>query len=72
MGAGFFGIGRRKLQDFNSGYDYEVVAQLAEQLTLNQRVVGSNPTAPTNKISSLWIRQRKLPFLCPPGVRLGR
>ena len=24
------------------------IAQLAEQLTLNQRVVGSSPTAPTN------------------------
>jgi hypothetical protein len=24
------------------------IAQLVEQLTLNQRVVGSNPTAPTN------------------------
>ena len=25
------------------------IAQVVEQLTLNQRVVGSNPTAPTNK-----------------------
>ena len=29
------------------------IAQLVEQLTLNQRVVGSNPTAPTNKIKDL-------------------
>ena len=29
------------------------IAQLAEQLTLNQRVVGSNPTAPTNKFNGL-------------------
>ena len=27
---------------------YGRIAQLVEQLTLNQRVVGSNPTAPTN------------------------
>src|SRR6516225_2964697 len=26
------------------------IAQVVEQLTLNQRVVGSSPTAPTNKI----------------------
>jgi hypothetical protein len=25
------------------------IAQVVEQLTLNQRVVGSSPTAPTNK-----------------------
>ena len=29
------------------------IAQVVEQLTLNQRVVGSSPTAPTNKINSL-------------------
>ena len=29
------------------------IAQLVEQLTLNQRVVGSNPTAPTNEINEL-------------------
>ena len=29
------------------------LAQLVEQLTLNQRVVGSNPTAPTNKFKGL-------------------
>ena len=29
------------------------LAQLVEQLTLNQRVVGSNPTRPTNRINSL-------------------
>ena len=29
------------------------IAQLVEQLTLNQRVQGSNPCAPTNKINDL-------------------
>ena len=29
------------------------IAQLVEQLTLNQRVQGSNPCAPTNEINSL-------------------
>ena len=29
------------------------IAQVVEQLTLNQRVVGSSPTAPTNKIKRL-------------------
>ena len=29
------------------------IAQVVEQLTLNQRVVGSSPTAPTNKINIL-------------------
>ena len=29
------------------------IAQLVEQLTLNQRVVGSNPTAPTKEIKGL-------------------
>jgi hypothetical protein len=29
------------------------IAQLVEQLTLNQRVVGSNPTAPTNDFKGL-------------------
>ena len=30
------------------------IAQLVEQLTLNQRVQGSSPCAPTIKINSLW------------------
>ena len=29
------------------------IAQLVEQLTLNQRVQGSNPCAPTNEINDL-------------------
>jgi hypothetical protein len=29
------------------------IAQLVEQLTLNQRVQGSSPCAPTNKIKDL-------------------
>ena len=29
------------------------IAQLVEQLTLNQRAVGSNPTAPTNPFTDL-------------------
>ena len=29
------------------------IAQLVEQLTLNQRVQGSNPCAPTNEINTL-------------------
>ena len=29
------------------------IAQLVEQLTLNQRVLGSSPSAPTNKIKGL-------------------
>jgi hypothetical protein len=29
------------------------IAQLVEQLTLNQRAVGSSPTAPTNQIKLL-------------------
>ena len=32
------------------------IAQLVEQLTLNQRVQGSNPCAPTNEINVLWDR----------------
>ena len=31
------------------------IAQLAEQLTLNQRVPGSSPGAPTNEINGLAI-----------------
>ena len=31
------------------------IAQLVEQLTLNQRVAGSSPAAPTNKIKDLVI-----------------
>ena len=30
------------------------IAQVVEQLTLNQRVVGSSPTAPTNKFQNLY------------------
>ena len=33
------------------------IAQLVEQLTLNQRVQGSNPCAPTNEINDLTIIQ---------------
>ena len=29
------------------------IAQVVEQLTLNQRVVGSSPTAPTKEINNL-------------------
>ena len=29
------------------------IAQVVEQLTLNQRVVGSSPTAPTNDFKNL-------------------
>ena len=35
------------------------IAQLVEQLTLNQRVVGSNPTAPTNQINDLAVEQKR-------------
>jgi hypothetical protein len=35
------------------------IAQLVEQLTLNQRVQGSSPCAPTNEIKSLsWFSKR--------------
>jgi hypothetical protein len=33
------------------------VAQLVEQLTLNQRVQGSNPCTPTNEINDLALPQ---------------
>src|SRR4029078_18723 len=36
------------------------IAQVVEQLTLNQRVVGSSPTAPTNQINHL--ADFELPF----------
>jgi hypothetical protein len=41
--------------EFSEGKKYQAywcgrIAQLVEQLTLNQRVVGSSPTAPTNTI----------------------
>jgi hypothetical protein len=39
------------------------IAQLVEQLTLNQRVVGSNPTAPTNEIKELCSVSIWFPFL---------
>ena len=35
------------------------IAQLVEQLTLNQRVVGSNPTAPTNDFKGLALEQNR-------------
>jgi hypothetical protein len=35
------------------GWDGGCIAQLVEQLTLNQRVAGSSPATPTNKINSL-------------------
>ena len=41
------------------------IAQLVEQLTLNQRAVGSSPTAPTNQINAL---ERKMK--CPPAAVL--
>ena len=31
------------------------IAQVVEQLTLNQRVVGSSPTAPTKEINNLTL-----------------
>ena len=48
-------------------------------MSLNQRVVGSNPTAPTNKFNNLGhasraVRRRKVAIevaiLTPPGVNL--
>ena len=33
------------------------IAQLVEQLTLNQRVQGSNPCAPTNEIKDLAVAE---------------
>ena len=42
------------------------IAQSVEQLTLNQRVVGSNPTAPTKEIKDLAEFQRtKFSNNCP-------
>jgi hypothetical protein len=35
------------------------IAQLVEQLTLNQRVQGSSPCAPTNKIKDLTLEQKR-------------
>ncbi len=44
------------------------IAQLVEQLTLNQRVVGSSPTAPTNKFNDLHpCRSVCSCFVSPPG-----
>src|SRR4029077_11846387 len=37
------------------------IAQLVEQLTLNQRVQGSSPCAPTNHFNSLDARQSPIP-----------
>ena len=55
---GFEPVGRR----FEScrarhalSYEHGPVAQLGEQLTLNQLVGGSIPLRPTNKIKGLWI-----------------
>src|SRR5262249_24112960 len=45
------------------------IAQLAEQLTLNQRVPGSSPGAPTSRINNLlgsWVKAKKP---CPHCVR---
>ena len=42
------------------------LAQLAEQLTLNQRVAGSNPARPTSKIKGLAFAGR--PFFCVVGL----
>ena len=37
------------------------IAQLVEQLTLNQRVAGSSPAAPTNEINALvWFGRTAL------------
>src|SRR5262245_55280272 len=45
------------------------IAQLVEQLTLNQRVPGSSPGAPTNKINNLSelraIAKHPVSALCP-------
>src|SRR5262249_61187887 len=46
------------------------IAQLVEQLTLNQRVPGSSPGAPTNKIKDLGEkRERPQRRPCPHRVR---
>ena len=37
-------------RDHGGGKFFGRIAQLVEQLTLNQRVVGSSPTAPTKEI----------------------
>ncbi len=42
------------------------LAQLVEQLTLNQRVAGSNPARPTNKIKGLGFRG--LTLFCAGGL----
>ena len=51
---------------------YGRIAQLVEQLTLNQRVQGSSPCAPTNEIKALWSRTAPLgaPFFVK-GTILG-
>src|SRR6202008_312462 len=41
------------------------IAQLVEQLTLNQRVVGSSPPAPTSKINRLAAKHREQTGHCP-------
>src|SRR3954462_16008956 len=48
------------------------VAQLVEQLTLNQRVQGSNPCTPTNNINDL-VKDRRVTEirLCHLGANLG-
>ena len=40
------------------------IAQLVEQLTLNQRAVGSSPTAPTNEINTLCGARSQFPDAC--------
>ena len=46
------------------------IAQLVEQLTLNQRVQGSNPCAPTNEIKDSD-RSRQYPDTNTPSCHLG-
>ncbi len=60
--AGPFAIHRRGSDQDNIDQPKHVaggrLAQLVEQLTLNQRVAGSNPASPTNLFNDLRLRQK--------------
>lgn len=48
------------------------IAQLVEQLTLNQRVLGSSPSAPTNRYflkSAIFLRPQPIPIVYRDGAK---
>ncbi len=45
-------IHKARRQNAGGHFKYGPLAQLVEQLTLNQRVAGSSPARPTNKLNT--------------------